>query len=143
MRIELPLDSVAGIRQVVELGKPLIIPDLAADAPEANDWRARAHAAQRTLLAGARSWMAAPLLAKAEAIGALRLDHHQAGYFTEQHAELALAIANQTATAVENARLYQQAQQLAALEERQRLARDLHDSVAQTFYSCSSFRPRS
>jgi signal transduction histidine kinase len=67
----------------------------------------------------------------------LRLDHEQQGYFTEQHAQLVMAIANQTAVAIENARLYQQAQQLAAMEERQRLARELHDSVAQTFYSIS------
>lgn len=37
--------------------------------------------------------------------------------------------------AIENARLYEQARALAALEERQRLARDLHDSVTQTLYS--------
>jgi signal transduction histidine kinase len=39
--------------------------------------------------------------------------------------------------ALENARLYKQAQELAMLEERQRLARDLHDSVSQTLFSAS------
>ncbi len=38
---------------------------------------------------------------------------------------------------MENARLYEQAQALAALEERQRLARDLHDAVSQTLFSAS------
>ncbi|NJP04775.1 MAG: sensor histidine kinase [Chloroflexaceae bacterium] len=38
---------------------------------------------------------------------------------------------------MENARLYAQAQQAAALEERQRLARDLHDAVTQTLFSAS------
>jgi len=37
--------------------------------------------------------------------------------------------------AVENARLYEQAQHVAVLEERQRLARELHDSVTQSLYS--------
>ncbi|HEX9133734.1 MAG TPA: sensor histidine kinase [Ktedonobacteraceae bacterium] len=41
---------------------------------------------------------------------------------------------NQAAVALENARLYEQAQELAALEERQRLARELHDSVSQALY---------
>lgn len=44
------------------------------------------------------------------------------------------AIANQAAVAVENARLFHDAQEKAALEERQRLARELHDSVSQALY---------
>jgi signal transduction histidine kinase len=44
------------------------------------------------------------------------------------------AIATQVAVAIDNARLYEQAQQLAAVEERQRLARELHDSVSQALY---------
>ena len=51
--------------------------------------------------------------------------------------DLALAFASQAAVAMENARLYEQAQALAALEERQRLARDLHDAVSQTLFSAS------
>jgi signal transduction histidine kinase len=39
--------------------------------------------------------------------------------------------------ALENARLYEQAQQLAVIEERQRLARELHDAVTQTLFSAS------
>jgi signal transduction histidine kinase len=44
------------------------------------------------------------------------------------------AIGHQIGVAVENARLYEQAQQLAVIEERNRLARDLHDSVMQALY---------
>ena len=44
------------------------------------------------------------------------------------------AVADQTAVAVENARLFAEAQGKAALEERQRLARELHDSVSQALY---------
>src|SRR5438876_8517937 len=40
----------------------------------------------------------------------------------------------QAAVAIENARLYEQVRGKAALEERQRLARDLHDSVSQALY---------
>jgi signal transduction histidine kinase len=45
-----------------------------------------------------------------------------------------MTIANQIAVAIENARLYEQAQNLAALEERHRIARELHDSVTQLLY---------
>jgi signal transduction histidine kinase len=41
--------------------------------------------------------------------------------------------------AIENAQLYEQAQQLAVVEERQRLARELHDSVTQTLYSVTLY----
>jgi signal transduction histidine kinase len=44
------------------------------------------------------------------------------------------AVAAQAAIAVENARLFTEAQGKAALEERQRLARELHDSVSQALY---------
>jgi signal transduction histidine kinase len=45
-----------------------------------------------------------------------------------------IAFANQVAVAIENARLYRQAQALAATQERQKLARELHDSVSQALY---------
>jgi len=51
------------------------------------------------------------------------------------HMERLRAFAAQAAIAIQNARLHQQAQQVAVLEERQRLARDLHDSVSQTLFS--------
>jgi signal transduction histidine kinase len=46
-----------------------------------------------------------------------------------------LALAQRAALAIDNARLYEQAQQVATLEERQRLARELHDAVTQTLFS--------
>ncbi len=44
------------------------------------------------------------------------------------------AVADQAAVVVENARLFSEARGKAALEERQRLARELHDSVSQALY---------
>jgi signal transduction histidine kinase len=48
-----------------------------------------------------------------------------------------MALGQRTALAVQNARLFEQAQQAAVLEERQRLARELHDAVTQTLFSAS------
>ena len=49
----------------------------------------------------------------------------------------AQTLADQLAIAIENAHLYEQAQELATVQERQRLARDLHDAVSQTLFSAS------
>ena len=55
--------------------------------------------------------------------------------FSEQERRLAQTVADDVAAAVENELLHAQQTREAAEEERQRLARDLHDAVSQTVYS--------
>jgi signal transduction histidine kinase len=78
--------------------------------------------------------MSVPLALKKRVLGALTISWTAPAYFTADHARLARAFADQASIAIENASLYEQAQQLAATEERQRLARELHDSVSQALY---------
>src|SRR5947199_10317270 len=80
------------------------------------------------------TFLIVPLTLKDQVICILMLTSSKEETFTQHHAALALAIANQAAIAMENARLYEQAQELAAVQERQRLARELHDSVSQALY---------
>ncbi len=80
-------------------------------------------------------WMGVPLVIKDHATGMLAFVHQDPHYYRDEDARLALAFAQQVAVAIENARLYEQAGQLAVLEERQRLARELHNSVSQVLYS--------
>jgi signal transduction histidine kinase len=54
--------------------------------------------------------------------------------FSEDEKRLLLALAERAAVAIQNADLYAKAQHAASLEERQRLARELHDSVSQALY---------
>ncbi|PJF33018.1 MAG: histidine kinase, partial [Candidatus Thermofonsia Clade 1 bacterium] len=79
-----------------------------------------------------RSYLAAPLCIGESVIGFLHLDSFTPHFFTALHAERLSAFVDQAAIALDNARLHQKAQELAAMEERQRIARDLHDSVTQT-----------
>lgn len=81
-----------------------------------------------------RSLMCVPLIVKDNLTGTLMLHHSEPGYFHKSQGALGTAFASQAAIAIENARLYKQAQSLAALEERQKLARELHDSVSQALY---------
>lgn len=90
-----------------------------------------------TLWKKLRSWMAVPLLIDDHVIGMLSLNHHRPNFYTPQHASLAIALANQAAIALKNAQRYEQAQAQAVFQERQRLARELHDSISQQFYGIS------
>jgi PAS domain S-box-containing protein len=87
------------------------------------------------LLEGVQSWMWVPLAIKGRMIGAVGVAHAERNFFTAHHAGLALTVANQAAITMVNAELYENAQKLAALQERQRLARNLHDAVNQSLFS--------
>jgi two-component system nitrate/nitrite sensor histidine kinase NarX len=77
------------------------------------------------------------LISREQVIGLISFSHRAPHAYTAHHATLALTVANPVAVAIENARLYARSQEVAALEERSRLARDLHDSVTQMLFSSS------
>ncbi len=86
-------------------------------------------------MAAYSTWLFLPLIVKGELIGCLVLAHSQPDRFDSAERTLAQGVANQAAIAMENARLYRQAQEAAVTSERMRLARDLHDSVTQALYT--------
>jgi PAS domain S-box-containing protein len=75
-----------------------------------------------------------PLVSRGRALGAINLRYLPGQGPGEDERSFLRAVADQAAVAVENARLFTQARGKAALEERQRLARELHDSVSQALY---------
>lgn len=117
--------------------QPLVIHDLSADEPLRSLLHQYVGERLTSLLTYTRSWMGVPLLVRQQIIGGLSLSHQQPGHYTAQQAELALAFAHHAAVAIENARLYQQAKQVAIHEERNRLASTLHDSVTQSLFSAN------
>lgn len=75
-----------------------------------------------------------PVIYGNKAVGVLLLGYSLGVDPDEEERKFIEAVADQTALVIENARLYRRASAAAALEERQRLARELHDSVSQALY---------
>ena len=81
------------------------------------------------------SYLGVPMKAKGKITGVLSVIDKADKRYSPAEMALLASIADQISVAVENARLYQQAEELAVIEERQRLARELHDAVTQSLYS--------
>jgi signal transduction histidine kinase len=122
-------------RDIARRRTPLIVGDLGGEGPLVRYLAAEGMPLPPQGTQNVRGVLGVPLVARGRAFGCLTLTHTVPGYYTERHAQLVMAFAQQVAIAIENARLYEQARGRAALEERQRLARELHDSVSQALYS--------
>lgn len=84
-----------------------------------------------------RSELSVPLIIKQEVVGTLNLYYAKPREFMQDEIDLAVSFCDQTALAMENARLRERAQEDAIAAERNRIARELHDSVTQTIFSAS------
>ena len=122
---------------VISGPEPIIIADIQSEPTLQQAFWQAVGAKFEEIPKAIRAWMAVPVTIKEQVYGVLYMYHHQPGYYTEKQARLALAFGNQAAVAIENTRLYEHAQKLAAVEERQHLARELHDAVSQTLFSAS------
>jgi len=115
---------------IIRTRQPLLLPDDVAGRMQQLGIEA--------IGAPARSWLGVPMIAGDEVLGVIAVQSHTTeNVYDEGHLNLLPTIAAQAAIAIENARLYEQARQLAVMEERQRLARELHDAVTQTLFSAS------
>lgn len=121
---------------VVQHGRVVVVPDLSRYRGR----RARSLQAERMT-----TLIHVPLIAHGAPLGSMCIGTRQLRQFENDEQSLLVAIGNQIAVAVENARLYQEVQQkekllsellrkaLAAQEdERKRIARELHDEVSQS-----------
>lgn len=106
--------------------QPVIIPDL-QNVPHMRD---------NAIEAQVHSYLGVPIQLQENVIGFINLLSEKKDFFTEEHAAPLVAVAKLAAVAIQNARMFNRSRQLATLQERQRLARDLHDSVSQTLFTC-------
>lgn len=108
-------------------GQPLRLADIRAD-PRFEGWP-QAHPELKDILG-------VPIRDGSEVLGVIfAANKNQPGGFTSRDEELLTLFAAHAAIALTNARLYERGRQLSVLEERARLARDLHDAVSQKLFS--------
>jgi signal transduction histidine kinase len=79
-------------------------------------------------------FLGVPIRHRGEVLGNLFLSESRAGAFTAADQRKVETLAAYAGVAIANARLYRQAQELATVEERGRVARELHDSVSQRLF---------
>jgi PAS domain S-box-containing protein len=115
--------------------QPIQIADVSGGDPASQSLRSLLGDHAGPFLTGMKSWMWVPIAVKSRIIGAVGMAHEKPDFFTAHHANLALTVANQAATTMVNADLYEHARELATLQERQRLAQNLHDAVNQSLFS--------
>jgi signal transduction histidine kinase len=82
-----------------------------------------------------RAELCVPIVAGGRVLGVLNVESVAVGAFGEEDVALLETSADVLAGAIDNDRLYRRAQEAAVLKERNRLARDLHDSVTQQLFS--------
>jgi signal transduction histidine kinase len=80
-----------------------------------------------------------PFVAQGRLLGAMVLGSRTERSMSGEELSLLASIGQEISMAAKNARLYDRAQQVAALEERNRLAQELHDSVTQSLYSLTLY----
>ena len=129
------LDGPQTLAALFDGHRPQRIADVWSADPAAQFLRSLLVDQAAMLLEGVQAWMWVPLAVKGRVIGGVGVAHAERNAFTAHHADLALTVANQAAIAMVNAELYEQAQTLAVLHERQRLAQELHDAVNQSLFS--------
>jgi signal transduction histidine kinase len=136
---EIPIRD-SGVTQAMQNGQPFSISDIPAYlalAPSEND--SGQLAGVQTLMAVVqkhyRAYLGVPLASGGDVYGSVGLYYLDPRDFTDEEVALAVTFGDHAALAIQSAQMRVQAEQAAALAERSRLARDLHDAVTQTLFS--------
>jgi signal transduction histidine kinase len=116
--------SVSG--EVIRTGKPVVLADASADP----------RIAQPVVRAGVGPALFLPLAARGRTFGTLLVANRVGGPpLREAAVQLLETFAEQAAVALEYARLQRELQRLAVLEDRERIAKELHDGAIQALFA--------
>lgn len=115
------------LQETVFTGAPVIIEDVE------NDPRVTAEVREYFKSSGTRKYLTIPTMVGGEVKGFIGIRHGERPPYRPEEIELAQALAHQAMLAIQLNEFADQSQQSAILEERNRMARDIHDTLAQGF----------
>ncbi|MCJ7655648.1 MAG: GAF domain-containing protein, partial [Dehalococcoidia bacterium] len=121
--VPLEVDDESIIGWVAQSGEPILANDVSEDL------RYRSVEALRDT----KSELAVPVKIGNKVLGVLDVESTEVDAFSEADLFTVQTLADQLAVAIENARLYEETRQMAVMEERNRMAREIHDTLAQGF----------
>jgi ligand-binding sensor domain-containing protein/signal transduction histidine kinase len=116
------------VGRVLETGETIIVPDIQLRALRP-DIRAA------IVAEGIHSLVHLPIKVNNQTIGVFNVSFTRPDAITEDTARLFTALVQRAALSVENMQLFEQTKELAVVEERNRVARDLHDSAKQKAFA--------
>lgn len=123
--VPLEMDENGIIGKAAKSGEYVLINNLPVNGGESSETGEK----QETT----RSELAVPVKMGGRVLGVLDIESTEVNGFDEADIFTAQTLADQLAVAIENARLYQETRQMAVTEERNRMAREIHDTLAQGF----------
>lgn len=116
------------VGQVFATGKPVVVTDF---VPE--DFRPAVRAALRA--EGIKSFVHLPIVVDHKVVAVFNIAFTRPDFIPEDTVRVFSALVNRAAISIANMELFEQTKDLAVMEERNRLARDLHDSAKQKAFA--------
>lgn len=116
------------IGKVLETGEPAVVRQI-----ELNDMRADIRAAM--IAEGIRSFVHLPIIVDSKIVGVFNVGFTKPNLIGDDTTRLFSALTQRASLSIANMELFEQTKDLAVMEERNRLARDLHDSAKQKAFA--------
>lgn len=128
LKSKVPLDDVDLLKKMRQTKKPVVVDTMIEETDLKHLFNSEM---------AIRSHVGVPILLRRKVIGFLNIYSKQQRHYSDEDTDRMVALADLTAIAIENARLYEKVQEVANQEARHHLARDLHDSVTQALFSAT------
>jgi PAS domain S-box-containing protein len=117
----------SAIQELLFTGGPVVCEDVETDPRVTGEWR------DYLKRRGAKRFLAVPLLIGGQVRGFIGVRHSDRAAYRPEEIELTQALAHQVMLALQLNDFAEQGQRAAVFEERNRMARDIHDTLAQGF----------
>src|SRR5882762_10350770 len=115
------------IQELLFTAGPVVCEDIETDPRINGKWR------EYLKRKGAKRFLAVPILVRGQVRGFVGIRHSDRAAYRPEEIELTQALAHQVMLAIQLNELADQGQRAAVLQERNRMARDIHDTLAQGF----------